>query len=192
MSRIYGTVELLEAIKKADGYEGIPNEYYLVGIRSKEDKPDNFDDLIYLMNGEQPIMMFHATTHTGVYGLKNFKLWNSKGAAVLKSNQWHHNIWSEGLHKGKMRALVQVNKAYLYRDNNMNDKVEEIGQLYFERAGINFHTVSYNKFTNFIAKLIGQWSVGCVVVPDVEKYYNCLDTIPKEQKFVSLVIINEQ
>lgn len=192
MSRTYGTKELLDAIKKAEGYKGIPDEYYLVGIRSKEDKPDNFDDLIYLMNGEQPIMMFNGTTHTGTYGLQNFSLWNSKGTAVLKSNQWHYNIWAKGLHKGKMKALVQVNKAYFYRDNNKDSKVDEKGTLYFEKAGLNFHTVSYNKLTNYFAKLIGQWSVGCVVVPDVDKYYNCLETIPDTQGLISLVIINEQ
>ena len=183
--------ELLQKAKKADGYIGIPDGVWILGIRSNTDIHDAFDDKFYLFKGECYLMNLTGTTNSGTYGLLNFHLWNKNGTAVLKTNQWSYDCWKEGLHKGKMRALVQVGKMYYYRDNDKDSKNEELGKLLYDKGmGINYHTVSYDKKKNFIGKLIGQWSVGCQCPNNVEDYYKSLDLIPKGQ-LVSYCLIKE-
>lgn len=70
---------------------------------------------------------------------------NPKGVAVIKTDEWYYDLWKHGLHKGKMKALVQNRPIKFYRDNNKDSKINEVGTLYEDYIGINFHTVSYDK-----------------------------------------------
>lgn len=52
-----------------------------------------------------------------------------------------------------------------------NDDAEEIGKLYEDYIGINFHTVSYDKNAKIIKEYINGWSLGCQVINNTVEYY---------------------
>lgn len=190
MVKSYTDKQLLDRVKSLDNYIDIPSEYWILGVRSSADLPDEFDDKFYLFKGEKFIMVTSGTTHSGTYGLLNFKLWNRKGVFVAKSDFWHYSVWKHGLHKGKMKCLVQAKDFVGYRDGDKDLKNEEIGEEVKGMFGINFHTVSYNKFVNFILKLIGRWGTACQVANNVEKYYDILDYLEGQSR-VSYCLIKE-
>ena len=107
MVRAYTDKQLLDKVISLSTFNGIPKGYWLLGVRSNEDEPDKYDDKVYLYYGTKFIMVTSCTTNPGKYGLLNFKEWNSQGVAVIKSNMWHYDLWKPGIHKGKMKALVQ-------------------------------------------------------------------------------------
>lgn len=189
MVRNYTDKELLSKVKSLDSFKNIPNGYWVLGVQSKEDSFNVFDDKLYIFEGERFIMVAKATTNAGSV-LKQLSPYNKKGTAIIKTNEWYYNLWANGLHKGRMEALVQVSDILFYRDNDTNGKADEKGELYKGIIGINLHTVSYTKKNNFIAKYIGNWSVGCTVVPDVSKYYAMLSLF-KRQKRITYCLIKE-
>ena len=190
MVKAYTDKQLLDKVKSLDSYVDIPSDYWILAVRSSADLPDKFDDKFYLYKGEKFIMVATGTTHSGTYGLLNFRKWNRKGAFVTKSNFWQYFLWKKGSHKGKMDALVQAKEIIGYRDNDKDLKSEEIGEEVKGYFGINFHTVSYEKVVNFIRKLIGRWSVACFVINDVEKYYEMMSYFDTQHR-VTLCLINE-
>lgn len=190
MVRSYTDKELLDKVKSLDNFDGIPNDYWILGVRSKADLPDRFDDKFYLYRGEEFIMVATGSTNSGTYGLLNYKKWNSKGAFVAKSDFWHYDLWKGGWHKGKMKALVQANLIVGYRDGDEDDKNEELGKEVKGWFGINFHTVTYNKLTSFVRQYIGAWTVGCQVINNVSNYYKFLEYV-YNQKTTTYCLINE-
>lgn len=131
-------------------------DFHLVGIRSKADKPDAFDDLMILINGNNTTY-FSCTTNPGTYWLK--KLLNPKGAALLKPNQYLQG-WKFGMHQGKYEALVQNREVTVYRDRNKNDKSEETNITETGYFGINIHRTG----TSTTSVLNLNWSAGCQVL----------------------------
>ena len=180
---------VLKHVKQADGFKEIPKGYWIIGLRNKFLNKDKFQDTFILMMGEKFIFNTSGTTTAGKWGLLNFGKWNKKGCAVVKGNQWHYDLWSYGLHRKKMEALVQVNDVKYFRDNNKNDRAEEIGQMYSGKIGINFHCATYFKGINFVRKLIGKWSVGCQVCNNVKDYYAILK-LTENQQYVSYCLLN--
>lgn len=162
--------------------------FHLIGVRSKADLPDQFDDKIYLINEINPVkhrfIETTCTTNPGLYWLKNFL--NSKGTAVLKPNQYI-NTWQLGLHKGIYTALVQRKPVTVYRDTNKDNKSDEKGMKedtgYF---GINIHRAN----SSIMSKVINQWSAGCQVINDPVSYENimqeCRDSGLKEFTYTLL------
>lgn len=192
MSKVksYTDKQLLARVKSLKSYRSIPDGYWILGVQSTADAYDEFDDKFYVFKGEQFIMVTSGTTNAGRDGLQNFSRYNKNGVAVIKTNEWYLNLWSFGLHKGKMEALRQVNNIKYYRDGNKNLKIEEVGPMYDGVIYANFHTVSYEKRSNFVLKFIGGWSVACQVVNDVSKYYQIIE-LTKKQKFVTYCLIKE-
>jgi hypothetical protein len=188
--RSYTDKQLLDKVSKISGFMGFPNDYWLLGVQSDEDAFNEFDDKFYLFKGTQFIMVTSGTTNAGETGLLNYTRYNSKGVAVIKTNEWYYDLWSYGLHKGKMQALRQVNPVKHYRDSNKNKKVEEYGQFYNSIIYANFHTASYSQRIGFIRKLIGGWSVACQVVNNATDYYKIIN-YTKEQHRVSYCLIKE-
>lgn len=192
--RSYTDKELLLKVKSLPSFKIIPKDFWLLGVRSNEDEPNMFDDKFYLFYGEKFILVTSGTTNPGINGLMNFIEYNSKGCAVIKANEWYYNLWRNGLHKGKMKALVQVSDILFYRDNNKNNKSEEIGVLYKGNIGINFHTCTYNLTPNFLKKfwlkIIGAWSLGCQV-SNVGKDYELIIKNVSKQTLVSYCLIDE-
>lgn len=185
--RNYTDKELLDEAKKTHGFVGFPTGYWLLGVRSVEDKADEYDDKFYLFVGEKFVMVTTGTTNAGREGLLNFVKYNSAGCAVVKSGEWYYDLWATGqLHKGKMKCLKQLRNILFFRDSNKNLKAEETGKVYFENIGINFHTRTYETNPSIFSKLkksfIGGWSVGCQVVDDVVAFYKIIELTMKQGK----------
>jgi len=152
------------------GYKWLP--FHLVGVRSKADIPNSFDDKFYLVNEINPtnpvFWETSCTTNPGLYWMQ--KVVNAKGAAVLKPNQWKE-CWQLGKHKGVYEALVQCAPVSVYRDNDKDDKAEEQGILDTGLFGINIHRAN----ASAVSKIIDQWSAGCQVLNDPTAYAKLLE-----------------
>lgn len=185
----YTEEQLLNRVKGLKSFIRIPNDYWILGVQSKDDKFNEFDDKFYLFKGEKFIMVTTGTTNAGLTGLKHYDTYNPNGCAVIKTDEWYYTLWKPGLHKGKMRALKQYSSIKYYRDWNKNDKAEEIGNINEGVIGINFHTASYQPY-NVITRLIGGWSTGCQVANNTSDYYKILDLIGN-QDVVSYCLIKE-
>lgn len=191
MVRNYNDKELLSRVKQLDSFKGIPDGYWLLGVRSDEDLPNRFDDKIYLFKGEQFIAVTSCTTNPGVTVLKNFSKFNAKGAAVLVADLWHHNIWRKGKHHGKIPALLQIGaKVKVYRDADKDDKSEATDLIQEGFFGINFHPNTYDWDAQQTGSLVNGWSAGCQVVNDMDKYRLILGLIP-EGVSISYCLLNE-
>jgi hypothetical protein len=191
MVRTFKDIELLERVKQLDSYKEIPDGYWLLGVRSKEDTPNKFDDKIYLFKGEEFIEVTSATTNPGTPTLKQFEKVNKDGAAVVKSDEWYYKLWKYGKHNGKVEALLQLgNKVKVYRDTDKDDKSEEQGKLQEGYFGINFHPNTYNLDNKVTSSDIGWFSSGCQVVNNTTKYKTMINLL-KTEKTVSYCLINE-
>jgi hypothetical protein len=136
------------------GYKWLP--FQIVGIRSKADSPNKFDDLIGLIEKDN-ITWFTGTTNPGIHWLKN--LLNPKGAALLKPNQYL-DTWKLDLHQGKYEALCQRKPVTVYRDSNKNNFSEETAVVDTGLFGINIHRAN----PSVISSIIDKWSAGCQVL----------------------------
>ena len=210
--RSYTDEQLLNHIKGLPDFKGFPKGRFILGVRSNEDTPDVMDDKFYefenivdVMHSDISRMKFirvlTGTTNSGGKQLKGgFKAFNKYGSAVLKANKWYYNVWMYGLHRGKMPALRQRGATVtVYRDGDMDGKAEEIGTPITGWFGINYHTNTYN-FSKANLKIfkwfIGNWSAGCQVANDREKYFEQMDYYrqayaDRSQKFVTYCLINE-
>lgn len=188
----YRDEEILERVKSLSNYGRIPRGYWMCFIRSNEDAYNKFDDKCYLWKGETFLNVTSCTTNSGAYGLKNFKKWNKKGVAVLKSNMWYYDAWERGKHKGRMEAWRQTGaKVAVHRDGDMDRKTEELGKESWGYFGINIHTVSY-KLVDIVKKYIGGWSVGCMVLNATKVYRNYLRKVDKAgQKGMTICLLKE-
>jgi hypothetical protein len=138
----------------------------IVGIRSSENVPDIFNDVLLLFwkfKGVWHERKYVVTTDPGLYYLNNPI--NVKGTAILKEQQVRgsHKL---GLHRGRYQALTQVKPLTVIRDfdrdSNMdhNSGREETG--YF---GINIHNSGKRK-----SRIVNRWSAGCTVHEDPIAY----------------------
>lgn len=192
MVRNYTDDELLKRVKTLKSFKSIPNDYWILGARSNEDTPNKFDDKFYIFCGEKFITMTSCTTNPGTPVLEGgFLKYNKVGAAVVKADEWYYGVWKYGLHMGKMPALRQVGPFIVYRDGDGDKKAEEIGApIVGSNYGINFHTVSYDLESKKIGENIGEWSAGCQVANNVEKYSMIINML-KKQHNVTYCLINE-
>lgn len=137
-------------------YKWLP--FHIVGIRSDDNSPDKFDDLIGLVEKDN-LVWFSGTTNPGTHWLKN--LLNPKGAALLKPNQYL-NTYKLDLHQGKYTALCQRKPVTVYRDANKNGIAEESSVTDTGLFGINIHRAN----PNAVSSIIDKWSAGCQVLND--------------------------
>jgi len=181
--KIYNGDELLKRVKELSDFNGVPNEYWLIGVRNPVDHPDQFDDMFYLMKGESLVMKTTGTTNPGLSILKGFKKYNKEGAAILESDRWYHGVWKYGMHNGYMPALRQVgNKVTVWRDGDMDYKSEEQGKKETGWFGINFHTATKSYLGNIIKSTIGGWSAGCQVCNNTKEYMEIINTIKNSKQ----------
>ena len=184
MVRNYTDLEIINRIRGLKSFKFIPNCYWIVGIRSNEDNPNKYDDKFYLFNGEQFIKVVTGTTNPGTPILEGgFLKYNKVGAAVIKSNEFYYDVWSYGLHQGKMPALRQVGNFIVFRDGDKDGKSEEIGTpIVGSGYGINFHSISNDLSINKIGENIGNYSAGCQVINNVEQYKMIINMIKNQSK----------
>jgi len=197
--RKYTDEELLNKVKSLSNFKDIPKGRWILGVRSKEDAPNLFDDKFYTFEGETFIEVVSGTTNPGASVLKGgYKEYNSVGAAVVKADKWYYNVWQYGLHKGKMPALVQTGAMIdVYRDGDNDGKSEELGKPITGWYGINYHTNTYD-FSNASLKMrrptIDAWSAGCQVIDERDKFMNQMKWYKanaKTQTHITYVLINE-
>lgn len=176
----YTAKQLIDRMKSLDSFKNVPQHEHIIVVRSDEDAPDVYDDKLYLFRGETFIDVMPCTSNSGTYGLLNFLKWDKNGTAIIKFDEIYYNSFmkSDGKfvrhHKGKMKCLRQIAPIKYYRDNNKNNKTEEIGDVYLANNSTNVHTNSYTHKTGIRSWIIGKWSVGCTVINDLTKYYNVL------------------
>jgi len=199
--RSYTDKELLDRVKSLPNFKNIPKQRWILGVRSNEDVFNSYDDKFYEFEGEKFIRVLTGTTNAGSGVLRGgFLKYNKRGVAVLKADEWYYNVWSYGLHRGKMPALIQNGRRVkVYRDGNKNTKIEQIGEPELGWFGINYHTNTYDfSLANLkvVKWAIGYWSAGCQVINDRKKYIDQIEYYKKafqsgEQIMVTFCLINE-
>lgn len=178
--RNFTNTELLDRVKSLKSFKKIPENLWIIGVRSNEDAENIPDDKFYIFHGEKFITMLTGSTNPGAPVLKGgFLKYNKVGAAVVKSDEWYYDVWKYGLHMGRMRALKQVNPIIVFRDGDKDGKSEEIGTPIKGLYGINFHGMDYNALSTVTKSQIGEWSAGCQVINNMEKYYQTIGMFEK-------------
>ena len=189
--RSYTDQQILDRIKSLPSFKELPNQRYIVGVRSNEDEVNVPDDKFYFFEEDRFVTMTTGTTNPGSPVLEGgFLKYNKLGAFVLKADEWYYDVWQPGLHRGKMPALRQVLPMKGFRDGDMDGKSEEIGEMHEGLYGINFHTMDYNQQSKAVKSKINGLSAGCQVVNDVEKFYQLMAYFKKQRK-VTYVLLNE-
>ena len=186
--RNYTSQQLLDRVKTMPNFKGFPQSGVLdIWVRSNEDEYNKFDDKVYSFDcfpAKDPVfkMVCSGTTNAGAVGLKEFAKYNGLGCAVLKSDWIVYNSHVYGLHKGKP-AYRQAKGFPYFRDNNKNDKAEEIGKEYNDVIGANCHRAGA------ASTVIGGWSTACLVRNIEVDFLKWLAFMGKRS--LSVVIINE-
>lgn len=176
------TIDELKQEFKKHNYE-FP-QFHLVGIRSKANKPNEFDDLIAVIDNNQ-ISWYTCTTNPGTHWLLN--LLNPKGAALLKPGQWKDS-WQVGLHQGKYQALTQCKPITVFRDGNKNNIAEESKVTETGIFGINIHRAN----EKLVSKLIDKWSAGCQVLNNPQQFSELLTKCKQSKlKTFTYTLLNE-
>jgi hypothetical protein len=158
--------------------------FHLVGIRSKANAKNQFDDLIAVINNNE-ISWYTCTTNPGTHWLLN--LLNPKGTAVLKPGQYL-DTWKIGLHQGKYEALTQCANVTVFRDGDRDDIAEESKITETGIFGINIHRAN----PSIVSKLIDKWSAGCQVLNDPKQFNELLNKCKAtKNKTFTYTLLNE-
>jgi len=192
MVRKYTDKQLLDRVKSLPSFSKIPENLWVLGVRSNEDLTDIYDDKFYIYRGETFVMMLTGTTNPAASILRGgFKAYNPEGAAVVKADEWYYKVWRYGQHKKKMNALVQIGAPIkVYRDGDMDGKSESIGKYTAGYFGINFHANTYDMANTTIKEKIAGWSAGCQVVNDIATYRKVMNLIEYKTP-VTYCLLNE-
>lgn len=172
--RAFTDQEVLDRVSSLPTFTGFPNGIMEVWIRSTADEFDSFDDKAFtyecFSDAATPkfIMARNGTTNAGSYGLKNFQEYNHLGCAVLKSDVIIYDSHAFGKHKGK-EAYRQAKGFPYFRDNNRNNRAEEIGQEFNDIILANVHRAGVN------STVIKNWSTACLVTANLNKFLAFLD-----------------
>jgi len=194
MVKKYTDKELLERVKTLSTFQRIPDNLWILGVRSNEDLTDVFDDKFYIYKGETFVMMLTGTTNPALSILRGgYKAYNPEGAAVVKADEWYYGVWRYGRHKKKMTALVQIGAPIkVFRDGDNDGKSEELGKYTAGFFGINFHANTYDMENTTIKEKIAGWSAGCQVINNTPKYVEAMRHFSTEAgKSFTFCLINE-
>lgn len=192
--RTFTDKELLDRVASLPSFTHWPN-HLEVYVRSKADQFDAFDDKFFSY-AKQPdgsmkfIMARNGTTNAGSYGLLHFNEYNHLGCAVLKSDEivYDSHVWGHHKHipNAAHEAYVQVKPFPYFRDNNRNERAEEIGPVFNDVIGANIHRAGVN------STVIKNWSTACLVTANLARFLMWLDYLVKAGKPpVSLCILKE-
>ncbi len=191
MVRNYTSKELLDRVASLKGFTHIPY-LLLIAVRSKNDLFNQFDDKFYFfVNG----VFFARTTGTTNPGsqslLGGWRKVNKRGSAIIKADEIYYDAYRYGLHQGKMPALRQVKPILTHRDNDNDERAEELGVAQAEIAFTNFHFADYNIYSRIKKTLVGGWSHGCIVANESEGYVKIIDKAKQEKLPVTLALLKE-
>lgn len=138
-----------------------PLNLNIVGIRSSDAAPNNFDDSICCFfrdnNLEWKFFQWKATTDPGLYWLLHPM--NVEGTAILVEGQYR-GAYKLGLHRGTYQALVQSKPLKVIRDFDRDNVLEfESNNIEEGFFGINIHRAS----SSHTSTQVDKWSAGCQV-----------------------------
>lgn len=175
------TTEELKSIFVSKGYKW--EQFHFIGIRSKANLQNQFDDLFAVVNGDK-IDWYSCTTNPGTHWLK--VLLNPNGTALLKADQYV-DTWKIGMHQGKYEAFVQSKPVTVFRDGDKDDIAEETSFTETGMFGINIHRTNDN---GVVSKLIDKWSAGCQVLNNPADFKRVLEDAKatKKTKFTYTLI----
>lgn len=184
--------EVLDRVESLPTFNGWKPGIYDVYIRSKADLYDVFDDKAFTYQvhseGSKPVFVLarNVTTNAGSYGLKHFSDYNHEGCAVLKADHMMYGSHAYGLHKGKLPAYREVKPWPYFRDNNRNERAEEIGPEHADLIGANIHRAGQN------STVIKNWSTACLVTANLAKFLAFLAFMKKNgNPPLNVVILKE-
>lgn len=188
--RIYSTAEIKNRFDLL-GHQWLMG-LNLVGVRSKEDKFNEFDDSFYLLDTKirnrvfsTDCFKFSGTTNPGASWLQ--EKMNPKGCAVLKPGQYI-DCWVLGKHRGAYDAWVQAKPVIVCRDKDKDQKSECNGLEEKGIFGINIHRSNENA----VSKFINLWSAGCQVMNTPSEYsVFMIKSTESGQKFFSYTLLGE-
>ncbi|MCH2216329.1 MAG: hypothetical protein MK086_14275 [Flavobacteriales bacterium] len=149
-----------------------PFKLNIWGVRSKNVKPNKFDDQLHIFfkgNGGMLRKWFHyifpITTDPGTYWLKNPM--NAQGTAMLAEGQYK-NTYRIDLHRGKYYALCQrLGKVKVLRDYNRDAVLDfQNGIPEWGKFGINIHRARRTGTTYEV----DNHSAGCQVFQKAEDF----------------------
>ena len=138
----------------------------IIGIRSKEHKPNSFDDRMCVVFKDPMGWITHTwacTTEPGEYWLENPG--NVNGTAILVPGQYR-GVYKIDEHRGQYDALCQrKGTVRTYRDNNKDDIVDLSSDSITEGFyGINIHKAGRS------STQVNKWSAGCQVFANEEDF----------------------
>ena len=177
--RAFTDEEIINRVASLSTFKGWRPGIYDVWVRSAADKYDAFDDKCFTYqvhtDGGRPefVMARQGTTNAGSYGLKHFKDYNHKGCAVLKADWMIYGSHTYGMHKGKP-AYRQAKGWPYFRDDNRNERAEEIGPEYNDIIGANVHRAGVN------STVIKNWSTACLVTATLQVFLDWLGWMKKQ------------
>lgn len=187
----YTDAQLLERVELIGGH--IPNKgkFHVIGVQSQENEFNKFDDKFYVFDGPKFMITSSGTTNAGKTALHHFDKYNLKGAAVWKTDQFIEDCFGPGYHKGRMKALRQINPIYFYRDSDKDNLHEESGELFYKIIYAHMHGVDYNFFNNTIRHNINGWSFACQVWNRMYDYRQLINATWQNKKAVNYSLLRE-
>lgn len=185
--REYSNEDILDRLPVCAGWKGLPDGVLDVWVRSDEDAYNKFDDKVYTFECKDGaarfVMMCTGTSNAGSEGLKNFSKYNREGCAILDGDRIVYDSHHYGLHKGKYPAYRQTRGFPYYRDNDRDNRAEELGKLHNEIIGANCHKAGW------LSTAIGGWSVACLVRNNQAEYDKWMRFMNKRP--LTVAILNE-
>lgn len=187
----YTDEQLLGRVRALKSFKYMP-DYLLIGVRSKADKFNEYDDKFYFYIKGEFIAVTTGTTNPGKNSLLGGSVkYNPKGAAVIKSDEIYYDVYEYGLHKNKMPALRQVGKMLYYRDGDNDEKTEEEGEITSGNFFTHFHFNNYDLYDRVVCFFINGWSFGCQVANMSEPYLTIINRVKKDKVKVSYALLLE-
>lgn len=189
MVRSYTDDQLISRVEALPTFKGWKKGVYDKWVRSNEDLFNQFDDKVYTFecveDGQRPkfIMVCSGTSNAGAQGLKSFESYNSKGCAILKADTIVYGSHTYGLHRGKYPAYRQAKGFPYFRDNDKDEKSEEIGKEYNDIIGANCHKAGW------FSKQIDGWSLACLVRNQQAQFDKWMSFMNK--RVLTVAILNE-
>ncbi len=194
--RNYSDNDLIDRMRSLSSFKYVPSGIHLIAVRANEPGTGIYCDKIYVFEEEKGISVMPCTTKSGRWGLINFWKYNRDGVAVIKDDEIYYDTYkkSNGItvrhHNNKVQCLRQIKDMLYYRDGNQNDIVEEQGEIYEGNYSTNIHPNSYNQKRGILSWFIGKWSLGCIVINDLSKYWNMLNLIDDGEP-ITLTVLKE-
>ena len=160
------TVSNIKKVLSAKKYQFYEDQLNIIGIRSKLNYTNKFDDNIVIIwknaNKEEQSRIYSITTDPGGSLVKNIESghYNNDGIAIIAEGQWK-NSHMFGKHKDVYPALVQASPISYYRDKwpengyKFNTSTLKTGEI----RGFNIHRSNENATSSSV----NNWSEGCQV-----------------------------